>query len=75
MICDNKNSVHDNVIINETDDGIRCICKICKKINVLRREKNGRFNNRQYSKVFKRDILQPGENLYYRVHKDKMSIV
>lgn len=73
-MCDNKNSVHNNEIINETPDGIRVRCKECKEINVLRMDKDGRMNNRKYSKVFKRDLLQPGENLYYKIHSDKMSI-
>lgn len=75
MICDNINHCHDNIQITETDDGLRVICKVCKQINILRKDRYSRFNNRQYSKVFKRDILQPGTNLYYKVNGDKMSVV
>jgi hypothetical protein len=72
--CDNINSVHKNQIINETKDGIRVICEHCKKINVLRMDTNGRFNNRQYAKVYKRDTVQEGSNLYYKINQDKMSL-
>lgn len=72
--CDNINSCHENIITNETPDGIRVICTQCKQVNVLRMDKEGRFNNRAYSKIFKRDLLQPGENLYYKIYPHKMSI-
>ena len=73
--CDNINQSHDNIVITETDDGLRVICKICKKVNILRKDRDSRFNNRQYIKVFKRDTAQPGSNLYYRANQDKMSVV
>jgi len=73
--CDNINSVHDITVINETPDGIRTRCKICGQIDVLRCDKDGRFNNKQYSKIFKRDILQPSDNLYYKIFPEKMSII
>lgn len=75
MICDNKNQVHDNKIINEEKDGIRVICTICKKVYTMRIDINGRMNTRLYSKVYKRDIVQPGSNLYYKVYPEKMSLV
>lgn len=74
-MCDNINESHDNIVINETPDGIRTFCKICKEINTVRFDKEGRYNNKEYSKIFKRDLLQPGENLYYKYNPDKMSIV
>ena len=73
-MCDNINSVHDNITIRETKDGIRVYCKRCKSINIIRLDLNGRTNNREYSKIFKRDLLQPGENLYYKEHPEVMSI-
>lgn len=75
MVCDNKNQVHDNKMICEEKDGIRVICTICKKINIMRIDENGRMNTRLYGKVFKRDTVQPGSNLYYKVYPDKMSLV
>lgn len=74
MICDNINNCHDNIVINEEHSGIRVRCKLCGEINVLRKDIDGRFNNREYAKIFKRDIVQVGTNLYYKIHPDKMSI-
>jgi len=75
VVCNNTDSVHDNEVINETPDGIRVYCKRCKQINVLRMDLNGRMNNKEYAKIFKKDILQPGENLYYKENPTAMSVV
>lgn len=74
-MCDNINDSHDNQTINETPDGIRVICKICKEINIIRFDSNGRCDNREYSRIFKRDVLQPSENLYCKYHSQVMSII
>ena len=74
MICDNIQNCHDNEIINETKDGIRVRCKICGEINVIRFDLNGRYDNREYSRIFKKDLLQPSENLYYKIYPTKMSV-
>lgn len=75
MVCDNINNCHDNKTIVEFTDGIRVICTICKKVSIVRFDINGRTNNRFYSKLFKRDVVQPGSNLYYKVHPEQMSLV
>lgn len=72
--CDNRNNVHDNIIINQQEDGIRTRCKICGQINVIRIGFDGRMDNRKYAKIFKRDIAQEGSNVYYRINQSKMSI-
>lgn len=73
--CDNRNNVHDPLQIVDEPGGIRYICKTCKKIMVLRRGADDRFNNKEYTEVFKRDLLQPHDNLYFKVHPELMSIV
>lgn len=75
MICDNINNCHDNVEIAQNNDGVRFICKQCKLVSTFRIDENGRMNTRQYGKVFKRDTVQPGSNLYYKVYPEKMSLV
>lgn len=74
-MCDNINQCHDNITIGETSDGIRTYCKLCGKINEIRFDTNGRCDNREYSEIFKRDTVQPGSNLYYKIHPELMSIV
>jgi len=74
--CDGINFAHDNLTTNETEDGIRVVCRECKQVNILRKEREtGRFNNRDYSKIFKRDIVQPGSNLYYKYYPSAMNII
>ena len=73
-VCDNFNDVHNNIILNETKDGIRVRCSKCGEINVLRIDPNGRMDNREYGRVFKADTLQPSDNLYYKLHPNKMSV-
>jgi len=74
-MCDNIQEAHDNIVINETPDGIRTYCKICGKVNVIRKDPfSGRMDNIEYSKVFKRDLLQPSENLYYKYLPELMSL-
>ena len=72
--CDNLSDTHDNILIKEEKDGVRYLCKICKQQNVMRIGEDGRMDNREYTKVFKRDILQPSDNLYFKVHEYKMSL-
>ena len=74
-ICDNVSNVHDNVMVKHESDGVRYRCKICNQINVLRIGADGRMENRNYTKVFKRDLLQPHDNLYFKIYPDKMSLV
>jgi hypothetical protein len=73
--CNNKSNCHDNRMITHEQDGVRYICTICWQQNVLRIGEDGRMNNREYTKVFKRDLLQPSDNLYFKVHPDKMSLI
>jgi hypothetical protein len=75
-MCDNIQEAHDNIVINETSDAIRTYCKICGEVNVLRKDKlSGRMDNIEYSRIFKRDVLQPSENLYYKYHPELMSLI
>ena len=73
--CDNISDTHDNVILSQTDDGVRVMCQKCKQQQVIRIGTDGRMDNRLYSKVFKADILQPSENLYFKLHSEQMSII
>lgn len=72
--CDNISNVHENFMMNEEPDGVRYICDHCKQQNVLRIGLDGRMENRLYTRVFKKDVLQPHDNLYFRVHPDEMSL-
>lgn len=73
-ICDNINNYHSNKIIGQNEEGIRTYCTRCHEVNVIRIGFDGRYNNREYARIFKEDLLQPGSNLYYKKH-DKMSVI
>lgn len=72
--CDGVSQVHDPLVINDID-AVVAVCRLCKQQIVLRMDKEGRMNNRDYTKFFKRDILQPSENLYYKVHPEYLQIL
>lgn len=68
MICDNVSNVHNPIVIAEDECAMRVFCKLCKHQYVIRKDWRGVSENKQYSKIFKRDTLQPHENLFYKVY-------
>lgn len=67
MTCDNKSQCHDFKTIADTD-ALRVICKVCYNKYVLRKDWRGVPEKRLYAKLFKRDILQGNDNLFYKYH-------
>lgn len=63
------------ITVEETVDGLRVACKECKHLYYFRKDANGNPEKTKYAKVFKRDILQPSENLYYKYHEEQMHIL
>jgi hypothetical protein len=70
MECNNIFNAHDPITVGEDLNGLRVICKTCKHQYVIRKNFNITPENRQYSKIFKRDIIQPRENLFYKIYPD-----
>ena len=66
--CDNISEAHDLIPIHEDSNAMRVICKICKNQYVIRKDWRGVPINRDYIKIFKRDVLQGGDNLLYKYH-------
>jgi len=64
MCGDNKNSVHKMQHIADTSFIIVSYCERCKKRYYIRKYQ-GRTDPK-YNKIFRRDTLQPGTNLYYK---------
>ena len=75
MKCDNKSNVHDARVIYDNNDAMVAVCIQCKELGVFRKDCDGRMNNREYTKFFKREILQPTTNLYYKVYPQLMSVL
>lgn len=71
--CDNISNAHDPVTITEDGDAMRVFCKQCRHQYVIRKDWRGVPENRQYSKLFKRDVIQGHENLFYKLYPQHLS--
>lgn len=69
--CDNVSQCHDMLVIDDGDSAMRVFCKLCTHQYVIRKDPiKGVPENRQYSKLFKRDVLQGNSNLFYKYHPE-----
>lgn len=69
--CNNISQCHDLTVIIDGDTAQRVICKLCKAVMVIRKDPFKEVpEKRQYAKIFKRDILQGGDNLFYKYHPE-----
>lgn len=76
MKCgDNINSVHKMKVLDGLEEAVVAFCERCKQKYVIRRDKQGRPEQPKYSKIFKRDTLQPHMNLYYKEYPNKMNVI
>lgn len=69
---DNKNSVHKMIELKDDDRIIEAYCERCK-FHCYIRKYQGRADPK-YGQIFRRDILQPGSNLYYKEYA-KMNVL
>ena len=72
MCGDNINSVHNMKYLEDAPDVIVAYCIKCK-FRAFIRKCAGRTEPK-YNKIFRRDTLQPTQNLYYKEY-GKMNIV
>ena len=68
--CDNFQSCHNLTTISEDENAIRVVCNQCWHQYVVRKDWRGSPEKRSYAKLFKKDILQPKENLFYRYYSN-----
>lgn len=68
MECDDFSECHDMKTMGEDDNALRVFCRICKHMYVIRKDHNANPEKRTYAKLFKRDIIQPSQNLYYKYY-------
>lgn len=66
--CDNKKKCHRLEITGEDLYAMRVICKECWHQYVIHKDWRGAPENRAYSKIYKRDVLQGHENLFYKYY-------
>lgn len=67
---DNLNSVHHMKMLIDEADHILCYCERCKQRFYVKPK-----DKRRYAKLFKKDILQPGSNLYYKERPNLMNVI
>ncbi len=69
MECNNKSNCHNMHIISDGDTAQRVVCTHCHTQYVIRKHHvKGNPEARQYAKLFKRDILQGNDNLFYKYY-------
>ena len=73
MKCNNISNCHDPVTISD-GDALRVICKQCHHQYIIRKSPNGAPEIKQYAKIFKRDILQPKDPLFYKIYPHYLNI-
>lgn len=71
--CDNTSSCHDLINIGEDNNAMRVICSHCKHKYVIRKDWRGVPENRQYSKIYKKEILQGRDNLFYKYNEQYLA--
>lgn len=73
MECVWPNDVHKPKEIQDNAEVVEAYCVKCKAHAYFRKDSNGRIDP-AYAKFFRADTLQPSQNLYYRIHPQKMSV-
>jgi len=67
--CDNKSRAHSPKVIGEGADAMRVFCTTCHRRYIIHKDAiTGAPEKRLYAKIFKRDILQQQDNLYYKYY-------
>lgn len=75
MLCNNISSCHNPTTIGEDSNALRILCKQCYNQIVIKKDYIKDVpENRQYSKVFKKDILQGNDNLFYKYYPEFLRI-
>lgn len=75
MICNNKSQCHTLLVITDGDSAMRVVCTTCKQPIVIRKDINKEVpEKRQYAEVFKKDILQGNDNLFYKYHPEYLKV-
>lgn len=71
---DNVNFVHKMRTLEDVSDVLVVYCERCKARYYFRKDAGGRIMGQNYHNIFKRDTLQPHQNLYYKEYKGRMNI-
>lgn len=72
--CDNLSFCHDPITISEDSNSLRVFCRQCKNQYVIKKDWRGVPDNKMYSQIFKKDILQGHEALFYKYYSQYLKI-
>jgi hypothetical protein len=61
-------------VLSESSEAIVSYCEHCRHKFIVR-VYEGRPERKKYAKLYKRDTLQPHENLYYKVYPRRMNVI
>ena len=68
--CDNKSRTHSPKVIGEGDEAMRVYCTTCHRRYIIHKDRiTGAPEKRLYAKIFKKEILQQSDNLFYKYYK------
>lgn len=67
-LCDNKSNCHNPITVGEDTNALRVYCIQCHATIVIRKTPWGSPEKNHYAKVFRRDILQGGDPLFYKIY-------
>jgi hypothetical protein len=74
MKCNNISKTHNPKTIVDGDTALRVLCIECRHQFTLRKDPFKKVpENREYSKIYKRDILQGKDNLFYKYYSQYMT--
>lgn len=69
MLCDNITNCHQPITIGEDQSALRVYCTQCQHQFVIHKDANtGAPDKREYAKIFRRDILQGNDPLFYKIY-------
>ena len=73
--CNNISSCHNLKTIVDGETAMRVICTECKHQFVIRKDSyKGVPEKRQYAKLYKKDILQGRDNLFYKYYPQYLKV-
>lgn len=66
--CDNISQCHQPITVGDDNSALRVLCTQCKNQYTIRKDLRGVVDNRQYSKIFRKETLQGNANLFYKYY-------
>ena len=75
MTCDNVQRCHKPLEIGEDSNALRWHCTECKESGIIRKDPFKQVpEKREYARIYRRDILQGKDNLFYKYYPQNIRI-